>query len=107
MKVSNISLQASERDIKEFFSFSGSIEYVEMRGFVALNSMYIIFHDRLCFFFIYLTIPFEIGSESERSQVAYVTFKDSQGAETAALLSVSPLIVVLLYLSLSPCLVVA
>jgi hypothetical protein len=33
-------------------------------------------------------ILFEIGSESERSQVAYVTFKDSQGAETAALLSV-------------------
>ncbi|XP_078171510.1 binding partner of ACD11 1-like isoform X1 [Carex rostrata] len=57
VKVSNISLQASERDIKEFFSFSGSIEYVEMRG------------------------------ESERSQVAYVTFKDSQGADTAALLT--------------------
>ena len=28
-------------------------------------------------------------SESERSQLAYVTFKDSQGADTAALLSVS------------------
>ncbi|KAJ1697273.1 hypothetical protein LUZ63_005785 [Rhynchospora breviuscula] len=57
VKVSNISLHASERDIKEFFSFSGTIEYIEMR------------------------------SESERSQVAYVTFKDSQGADTAALLS--------------------
>ncbi|KAF3951297.1 hypothetical protein CMV_023033, partial [Castanea mollissima] len=31
VKVSNVSLGASERDIKEFFSFSGDIEYVEMR----------------------------------------------------------------------------
>ncbi|KAK9144250.1 hypothetical protein Sjap_004153 [Stephania japonica] len=57
VKVSNVSLGASEQDIKEFFSFSGDIEYVEMQ------------------------------SESERSQIAYVTFKDSQGAETAMLLS--------------------
>ncbi|XP_042952100.1 binding partner of ACD11 1-like [Carya illinoinensis] len=57
VKVSNVSLGASERDIKEFFSFSGDIEYVEMR------------------------------SDNERSQIAYVTFKDSQGAETAVLLS--------------------
>ncbi|KAJ8554180.1 hypothetical protein K7X08_024858 [Anisodus acutangulus] len=57
VKVSNVSLGASEQDIKEFFSFSGDIEYVEMM------------------------------SENERSQVAYVTFKDPQGAETAVLLS--------------------
>ncbi|KAF0910278.1 hypothetical protein E2562_001464 [Oryza meyeriana var. granulata] len=57
VKVSNISLNASKREITEFFSFSGDIEYVEMQ------------------------------SESERSQLAYVTFKDSQGAETAVLLS--------------------
>ncbi|XP_057978388.1 binding partner of ACD11 1-like isoform X2 [Malania oleifera] len=57
VKVSNVSLGASEQDIKEFFSFSGDIECVEMK------------------------------SESERSQIAYVTFKDSQGAETAVLLS--------------------
>lgn len=49
---------ASEQDIKEFFSFSGDIEHVEMHG------------------------------NNERSQVAYVTFKDPQGAETAVLLSV-------------------
>ncbi|KAK9162717.1 hypothetical protein Syun_003619 [Stephania yunnanensis] len=47
-----------KRDIKEFFSFSRDIEYVEMQ------------------------------SESARSQIAYVTFKDSQGAEIALLLSV-------------------
>lgn len=58
IKVSNVSLGASEQDLKEFFSFSGDIEYVEMQS-----------HD-------------------ERSQIAFVTFKDPQGAETAVLLSV-------------------
>ncbi|XP_058086787.1 binding partner of ACD11 1 isoform X1 [Magnolia sinica] len=57
VKVSNVSLGATEQDIKEFFSFSGDIECVEMQ------------------------------SGNERSQIAYVTFKDSQGAETALLLS--------------------
>ncbi|CAA0841869.1 RNA-binding (RRM/RBD/RNP motifs) family protein [Striga hermonthica] len=57
VKVSNLSLGASDRDVKEFFSFSGDIEYVEMR------------------------------SDTERSQIAFVTFKDAQGAETAVLLS--------------------
>ncbi|XP_010271222.1 PREDICTED: binding partner of ACD11 1-like isoform X2 [Nelumbo nucifera] len=57
VKVSNISLAASEQEIKEFFSFSGNIQYVEMQR------------------------------ESERTQLAYVTFKDSQGADTAILLS--------------------
>lgn len=56
-KVSNISLSASQQDIREFFSFSGDLLYVEMQ------------------------------SESEGSQVAYVTFKDTQGADTAVLLS--------------------
>ncbi|KAK4368785.1 hypothetical protein RND71_012577 [Anisodus tanguticus] len=67
VEVSNVSLGASERDIKEFFSFSGDIEYVEMR------------------------------SDTERSQIAYVTFKDSQGADTAVLLSV--IIVLLIMVS--------
>ncbi|KAE9607010.1 putative RNA recognition motif domain-containing protein [Lupinus albus] len=57
VKVSNVSLGATERDIQEFFSFSGDIQYVELKS-----------HD-------------------EKSQIAYVTFKDSQGAETAVLLS--------------------
>ncbi|KAJ6796840.1 binding partner of ACD11 1-like [Iris pallida] len=57
VKVSNISLSASIQDIREFFSFSGDIVYVEMR------------------------------SESDKSQIAYVTFKESQGADTAVLLS--------------------
>ncbi|KAG8381669.1 hypothetical protein BUALT_Bualt06G0145600 [Buddleja alternifolia] len=57
VKVSNMSLGATEQDIVEFFSFSGVIEYVELK------------------------------SENERSQTAFVTFKDPQGAETAVLLS--------------------
>ncbi|XP_068659408.1 binding partner of ACD11 1-like [Aristolochia californica] len=57
VKVSNISLSAIEQDIREFFSFSGDIRYIEMQR------------------------------ESEKSQLAYVTFKESQGADTAILLS--------------------
>ncbi|TYG41560.1 hypothetical protein ES288_D12G185300v1 [Gossypium darwinii] len=57
VKVSNISPSASERDIKEFFCFSGDIQYVEMRR------------------------------ETGNAQVAYVTFKESQGADTAMLLT--------------------
>ncbi|KDP39516.1 hypothetical protein JCGZ_02536 [Jatropha curcas] len=57
VKVSNLSLSAIEQDVKEFFSFSGEIDYVELHG------------------------------DTERSQIAYVTFKDPQGAETAVLLS--------------------
>lgn len=40
MTVSNVSLGASEQDIKEFFSFSGEIEYVEMQRSVAQNSLF-------------------------------------------------------------------
>ncbi|KAM0905889.1 hypothetical protein ACQ4PT_017107 [Festuca glaucescens] len=57
VKVTNVSLSATVQDIKEFFSFSGDIEHVDMQ------------------------------SGDEWSQVAYVTFKDAQGAETALLLS--------------------
>lgn len=34
VKVSNLSLGASDRDVKEFFSFSGDIVYVETQRFV-------------------------------------------------------------------------
>lgn len=36
MKVSNVSLGASEQDIKEFFSFSGEIEHVDIQRLVLL-----------------------------------------------------------------------
>ncbi|KAH1074890.1 hypothetical protein J1N35_027218 [Gossypium stocksii] len=72
IKVSNVSLQATERDINEFFSFSGDIEYVEMQ------------------------------SDNERSQIAYVTFKDSQGAETAILLSGATIVNLSVSISLAP-----
>ncbi|KAI3408475.1 RRM domain-containing protein [Psidium guajava] len=57
IKVSNISPNVTDHDIREFFSFSGNIQYVEMRR------------------------------ESESSQFAYVNFKEAQGADTAMLLS--------------------
>lgn len=72
VKVSNVSLGASERDIKEFFSFSGDIEYVEMQ------------------------------SDTERSQIAFVTFKDSQGAETAVLLSGATIVDMSVTITLEP-----
>ncbi|XP_060207645.1 binding partner of ACD11 1 isoform X1 [Lycium barbarum] len=72
VKVSNVSLGASERDIKEFFSFSGDIEYVEVQ------------------------------SDTERSQIAYVTFKDSQGADTAVLLSGATIVDMSVIVTLDP-----
>ncbi|KAG9131604.1 hypothetical protein Leryth_015155, partial [Lithospermum erythrorhizon] len=72
VRVSNVSLGASERDIKEFFSFSGDIEYVEMQ------------------------------SDTEGSQIAFVTFKDPQGAETAVLLSGATIVDMCVNISLEP-----
>lgn len=87
VKVSNVSLGATLQDVKEFFSFSGDIVYVEMRRlayevviqyrFTFSSACYVIFNFVSCF-----------CSDTERSQIAFVTFKDSQGAETAVLLSV-------------------
>ncbi|XP_027345752.1 binding partner of ACD11 1-like [Abrus precatorius] len=72
IKVSNVSLGATVQDIREFFSFSGDIEYVE------------------------------IQSCDERSQTAYVTFKDSQGAETAVLLSGATIVDLSVEITLDP-----
>ncbi|XP_070033529.1 binding partner of ACD11 1-like isoform X2 [Nicotiana tomentosiformis] len=72
VQVSNVSLGAKEQDIKEFFSFSGDIEYVEMR------------------------------SDNERSQVAYITFKDPQSAETAVLLSGATIVDQSITIALAP-----
>ncbi|XP_062219976.1 binding partner of ACD11 1-like isoform X2 [Phragmites australis] len=57
VKVHNVSLKASDQDIREFFSFSGDIVHVEMQ------------------------------SGDERSQFAYITFRDNHGAERAMLLT--------------------
>ncbi|KAJ1425313.1 RNA-binding domain superfamily [Sesbania bispinosa] len=70
VKVSNISLITLQKDIEEFFSFSGDIRYIEMQR------------------------------ETDRTQVAYVTFKDSQGAETAVLLTGSK--IADLYVTITP-----
>lgn len=44
MKVSNVSLGATEQDVKEFFSFSGDIEYVEMQRLDTLSNIVVFFH---------------------------------------------------------------
>ncbi|XP_047983495.1 binding partner of ACD11 1 [Salvia hispanica] len=72
VKVSNVSLSATEQDIQEFFSFTGVIQYVEMK------------------------------SENERSQSAYVTFADAQNAETAVLLSGATIVDQTVSISLEP-----
>ena len=89
VKVSNVSLGANERDIKEFFSFSGDIEYVEMMRFVFLFSLTV---SQFMFFVIWIEVIIFLCSDNERSQIAYVTFKDAQGSETAVLLSVMELL---------------
>lgn len=72
VKVSNLSLGASQQDVREFFSFSGDIQYVEMQ------------------------------SDTERSQIAFVTFTDSQGAETAVLLSGATIVDLTVTVTLAP-----
>ncbi|TKY67866.1 Binding partner of ACD11 1 [Spatholobus suberectus] len=57
VKVSNISSGATDQDLREFLTFPGKIEYIEMQ------------------------------SDNGSSQVAYVTFSNVEGAETAVLLS--------------------
>ncbi|QCD88873.1 binding partner of ACD11 1-like [Vigna unguiculata] len=57
VKVSNISSGATEQDLREFLTFPGKIEHVEMQ------------------------------SDKGSSKVAYVTFSTPEGAETAVLLS--------------------
>ncbi|CAN1199986.1 Binding partner of ACD11 1 [Linum perenne] len=74
VKVSNVSMKATDKDLKEFFSFSGDIQYVHM----------------------------ETSSEDEKTQVGYVTFKDSQGAETAILLSGATIVDLAVTISLDP-----
>lgn len=85
MKISNVSLSASAQDIKEFFSFSGDIEHVELQRFILLIIIILFYH-----FLVLnrLNSPYICNSADEWSQIAYVTFRDSQGAETALLLSV-------------------
>lgn len=43
IKVSNVSMATTEKDIKEFFSFSGDIKYVEMQRSEPLQCLYLSF----------------------------------------------------------------
>ncbi|RWW40076.1 hypothetical protein BHE74_00054574, partial [Ensete ventricosum] len=88
VKVGDVSLSASEQDIREFFSFSGDIEYIEMQRFVLLVTVTHLSLQILDFTSAVLAELLVLSaSGDERSQVAYVTFKKSDGAEMALLLS--------------------
>jgi hypothetical protein len=99
VKVTNVSLSATVQDIKEFFSFSGDIEHVDMQRFANLECarnriiLLLLLQIGLLVSFTDFSshVFFSLDSGDEWSQVAYVTFKDAQGAETALLLSVSNL----------------
>lgn len=81
VKISNLSPGASARDIRELFSSSGEIEYIELHRFV--NKMFSL-HKSTCDnvnLLHHLIIYF--CSYFEQSQIAYVTFKDSKGADNA------------------------
>jgi hypothetical protein len=82
VKVHNVSLSASEQDISEFFSFSGDIVYVELQRLVPYD-----LHDIICTK-THIIWPRMLCSCDERSQFAYITFGDNQGAERAMLLTV-------------------
>lgn len=98
MKVGNVSLSASEQDIREFFSFSGDIEYIEMQRFVLLITVTHLLLQMLDFTSSVLDELLVLSiSGDERSQVAYVTFKKSDGAEMALLLSVRKMILTYLF----------
>ncbi|KAL4335945.1 hypothetical protein GQ457_07G011780 [Hibiscus cannabinus] len=100
IEVSNVSLEATQRDIKEFFSFSGDIEYVEMQRFVAPLVPSIFFFMNYCSSGIKLIMC--SCRSNEGSQVAYITFKDLQGAETALLLSGAIIVGLSVSISLAP-----
>lgn len=72
VKVTNVSAKATVQDIKEFFSFSGEIQCVD------------------------------VHPEGEQSQTVYVTFKDSQGAETSVLLSGATIVDQAVVIALAP-----
>lgn len=97
VKVGNVSLSASEQDIREFFSFSGDIEYIEMQRFVLLITVTHLLLQMLDFTSVLDELLLLSISGDERSQVAYVTFKKSDGAEMALLLSVRKMIFAYLF----------
>lgn len=83
MKISNVSLAVSKKDVKEFFSFSGDIQYVEMRRSEKARNYLLV---KIIGYQHLMLVMYH--SETQESQVAFVTFNDPQGAETAMLLTV-------------------
>lgn len=113
--MSNVSSKATESDIMDFFSFSGEIQHIELRRCVSLLVQSTVRsslrHAEIPMKLFHNGIMEEIvwrvkkGShihvivfgfclrESEKSQVAFVTFKDPSALDTALLLSVRSLLI--------------
>lgn len=89
VQVSNISQAITDKDIKEFCSFSGDIQYVEMQRYTFFTY---IGHSYSTFAILKISVLY-FCRETENTQLAYVTFKESQGADTAVLLSVCSLLI--------------
>ena len=58
VKVSNISKATSDRDIKEFLSFSGQILYVEMQRLVIIFYLFVLFGELLLLLLLLLLFLF-------------------------------------------------
>ncbi|RWW66940.1 hypothetical protein BHE74_00025658, partial [Ensete ventricosum] len=99
IRVANISDLAEEREIREFFSFSGDIEHIEIRGSVLsfvlrFLSVSLLFRGLVWRYYDVLRGLFQcsgaiFGSNVVSGRIAFVTFKDPKALEIALLLSVS------------------
>jgi hypothetical protein len=91
--VKNVSDLARDREIREFFSFSGEIEHVDLKrqsSFFSFSNFLSDFLSILCTSReCYRNFFFSINSdESGIRRVAFVTFKDPSALEIALRLSV-------------------
>lgn len=93
VEVTGLSPAVNEKDLIDFFSFSGSIEYIDIVKWVLLspNLVFLFILEsqdklQLCY------VVYETRS-GEQACTAYVMFRDSYSQETAVLLSVSVVLI--------------
>ncbi|RWW04540.1 hypothetical protein GW17_00032227, partial [Ensete ventricosum] len=111
IRVANISDLAEEREIREFFSFSGDIEHIEIRGSVLsfvlrFLSVSLLFRGLVWRYYDVLRGLFQrsgaiFGSNVVSGRIAFVTFKDPKALEIALLLSLYFIICLLVLLVVS------
>ena len=77
VKVSNVSLGATDRDLKEFFSFSGDILYLETQRFALYSKAYIFL---TLLFFSFLTLFFFFTTFVQRDRTVQIGICHFQGS---------------------------